>query len=781
MLTYSVCFHPSYATNGHVYVFSNGPIDGGERSNRVTRYTVDRGSSRRIDPASEQLVIQWKSGGHDGGDMAFGVDGFLYITSGDGTSDSDAWNSGQTLDDLLGGVLRIDVDHRDGDRPYRVPADNPFVDRPGARPEIWAYGLRNPWRMSIDLKSGQVWVGSNGQDLWETAHLVARGANYGWSVYEGSHPFYLERSRGPTPLVKPTIEHSHAEFRSLTGGVVYRGDRFPELDGAYIYGDYSSGRIWAMKHDGERPVWHREIADTTLQIASFRLVSGGELLLTDHGSGYYRLVPMPKTDPAPPFPTRLSEAGLFASTAEHRPEPALIPYSVNVPGWHDGARAERFMAVPGEEKVEFSAGGAWGFPEGTALVQTLSVERTPGDPSSRVRVETRVLLLHQKEWAGYSYRWDENQADATLVPSGGDRVEFPADSKGGAGRTWRFPSRAECMSCHSRAAGFVLGVSGAQLNREHDYGGVRAEQVPTLAHVGLFSKAPDKPPRELERLVDPRDESADVEARVRSYLQVNCSVCHVAAGGGNAMMELGFGTPREKMNLIAARPQHETFGIVDAMLVAPGDPERSVLIHRLSVRGRGQMPPLVSNRVDDQAVALFGKWISGLKPDRPFVRAWKIEELTPLLDRVDGGRSAERGRTLFRETGCIQCHRLGGDGGTVGPDLDGIARRLGRREILESIVEPSKVVADAYAAFLIATNDGSVHSGRIEREDDSVVVLRPAPPAELVTIAKDEIAERRRSEQSNMPAGMLNVLHEDEVLDLLAFLLGDAQARSSKP
>ena len=181
------------------------------------------------------------------------------------------------------------------------------------------------------------------------------------------------------------------------------------------------------------------------------------------------------------------------------------------------------------------------------------------------------------------------------------------------------------------------------------------------------------------------------------------------------------------------------------------------------------MPPLVSNRVDDQAVALFGKWISGLKPDRPFVRAWKMEELAPLLDRVDGGRSAERGRTLFRETGCIQCHRLGGDGGTVGPELDGLAGRLGRREILESIVEPSKVVADAYAAFLIATNDGSVHSGRIEREDDSVVVLRPAPPAEPVTIAKDEIAERRRSEQSNMPAGMLNVLHEDEVLDLLAF------------
>jgi putative heme-binding domain-containing protein len=169
------------------------------------------------------------------------------------------------------------------------------------------------------------------------------------------------------------------------------------------------------------------------------------------------------------------------------------------------------------------------------------------------------------------------------------------------------------------------------------------------------------------------------------------------------------------------------------------------------------------------------------QPDRPFVRDWKMEELVPCLEKLQEGRSAERGRTLFRETGCIQCHRLGGDGGTVGPELDGVARRLGRREILESIVEPSRVVPDAYAAFQIATDDGAVYSGRIEREDDSVVVLRPAPPAEPVMIAKTEIAERRRSEQSNMPAGMLNVLHEDEVLDLLAYLLGEAQPRSSKP
>src|SRR3989454_10256494 len=156
--------------------------------------------------------------------------------------------------DLLGGVLRIDVDLTEGTQSYSVPKDNPFVGRINARPEIWAYGLRNPWRMTIDGQTGQIWAGNNGQDLWETAHLVKRGENYGWSVYEGSHPFYLNRKLGPPPAVLPTIEHHHAEARSLTGGVVYYGDASPDLNGVYVYGDYSSGTIWGARHDGSRVV-----------------------------------------------------------------------------------------------------------------------------------------------------------------------------------------------------------------------------------------------------------------------------------------------------------------------------------------------------------------------------------------------------------------------------------------------------------------------------------------------------------------------------------------------
>jgi uncharacterized repeat protein (TIGR03806 family) len=767
---YSICFDPDYAANRRIYVFRNlAPPNVAERQNRVSRFTLDAGPTGRIDPKSEEVILEWGSDGHDGGDMAFGTDGMFYLTTGDGTGDSDTWNSGQTLDDLLGAVLRIDLRNPSDGKPYRIPPDNPFVDTPGARGEIWAYGLRNPWRMSVDPPTGHLWVGTNGQDLWETAHLVRRGENYGWSVYEGSHPFYLERKRGPTPLVPPTIEHSHAEFRSLTGGVVYHGDVLPELEGAYIYGDYSTGRIWGMKHDGAKSLWHKELADTSLMIAAFRVVPGGQLLVADHGSGLYRLVPTPKGEPGPPFPTKLSQTGLFAAAAEHQPDAALLPYSVNAPGWADGATAERFIALPERAQIDYSS-GSWTFPNGTALVQTLSLERKLGKPESRVRVETRVLLRQQNEWAGYSYRWNEEQSDATLVAKDGADGEFELD--GGRRQKWRFPSRTECLTCHSRAANFVLGVTEAQLNRPHGGATSGENQLATFERLGVFSKPLPKPPGELAKLANPYDSTHDLDARARAYLQVNCSVCHVSAGGGNAKMELGVATERAKMELIEARPQHDSFGIANAMLVAPGDPDRSVLVHRLARRGRGQMPPLVSARVDDAAVELLRSWIATIPPNRPLVQAWKMDDLAPALEELKSGRSVETGRTAFRDTGCAQCHRLGGEGGTVGPDLTDVARRLSTAELLEAIIEPSKKIADEYATWLVQTDDGQTLSGRIDREDERLLVLRETsstvPPRE---IDKSTVIARRKADTSNMPAGIVNVLHKHEILDLLAYLL----------
>lgn len=668
---YSLAFHPNFAQNGYLFVGHNGPASGGERFTRVSRFTMQTAPPYALDPASELVVIEWPSDGHNGGAIGFGHDGMLYVTSGDGTSDSDTTLAGQDLSHLLAKVLRIDVDHPDADRPYSVPADNPFVGLAGARPETWAYGLRNPWRLCVDPQTGHIWVGNNGQDLWEQAYLISRGANYGWSVMEGSHPFYLDRARGPTPFVPPTLEHPHSEARSLTGGVVYYGQRYPELRGAYIYGDYSTGKIWGARHDGQAVVWHRELADTSLQITGFGLDTQGELLICDHRAdgGLYTLVPNDPGPAAQRFPQALSETGLFRSVAGHVPEPGLIPYSVNAALWSDGAYKERYLALPPDGYIEFTRSRGWNFPDGTVLVKSFALDVPGMAQPARRWIETRLLVKQQGEWAGYSYRWNEEQTDAFLVPAPGMDVLYPTPALPEAGSTegaaaapaeesllWHYPSRAECMVCHSRAANFVLGLTELQMNRQHDYGGVQDNQLRTLEQLGLLrvnwyadaveelrrqlvaegltaeeaaafmaeqAPAPGQrqpavstllsfPPEQYHALVDPYDAHQDLDRRARSYLHANCSQCHVLAGGGNSQMELEYTTPRADMRLIDVPPLHHRFGLADARLVAPGEPERSVLLLRISHRQAGHMPPLATRRVDRQAVELLRAWIASL-------------------------------------------------------------------------------------------------------------------------------------------------------------------------
>ena len=654
-VAYDLAFHPKFAENGFLYVGWNGPYSAPskDKKTRVTRYTVDPKPPYKFDPKSAVTIIEWPSDGHNGGAIAFGLDGLLYVTSGDGTSDSDTNVKGQGMDHLLSKVLRIDVDHPAEGKQYSVPKDNPFVDLKDAAPETWAYGLRNPWRMTVDRKTGHLWVGNNGQDLWEQAYFVRKGDNFGWSVMEGGHPFYLNRKPGPTPFVKPTIEHHHSEFRSLTGGIVYHGEKYPELRGAYIYGDYSTGQIWAAKHDGAKLTAHYQLASTRLQISGFAADAKGEILICDHrgkdDGGFHTLEPTPKDDKPSTFPRTLSASGLFKSVKGHVMEPALIPYSVIAPLWSDGAHKERWFAMPGvETRIDFPTNRSWNFPDETVLVKSFALDMEEGNPASRRWIETRFLTKQQGEWFGYSYLWNDEGTEGTLVERAGLDREFTIKTANGERKQkWRYPSRSECMVCHSRAANFVLGLSDLQMNRDHDYGGVTDNQLRTLEHIGLFkvnwaeelrsrlreegrqkgltdqqaddyvkAQTPkgDPPtlalaPAHYRKLVDPYDAKADLDTRARSYLHANCAQCHVEAGGGNAQMELGFTTKAEKMRILDVAPVHHTFDIPDAKLVAPGIPERSVLLQRLTHRKAGFMPPLATVLVDQAAVDLLRQWI----------------------------------------------------------------------------------------------------------------------------------------------------------------------------
>ncbi|MCY3758809.1 MAG: PQQ-dependent sugar dehydrogenase [Acidobacteria bacterium] len=670
-LAYSIAFHPSFQENGHLFIGSNDRVADGDKRVRITRYRVDRTPPHHFHSDSAEVIIEWESNGHDGAAIAFSPEGLMYVTSGDGTSDSDTNLKGQGLDHLLSKVLRIDVDRPDPGRLYSVPPDNPFVAIKGARPETWAYGFRNPWRMSVDPGTGHVWVGNNGQDLWEQVYLVERGANYGWSVYEGSHIFYANRELGPTPVSKPLLEHPHSEARSMTGGLVYHGSRFPELRGAYIYGDHSTGKIWGARVEGRKVAWHKELADTSLAIVAFEVDGEGNLLVLDYRDkgegGFYSLEVNHAPDSSDRFPRRLSRTGLFTSVAGHRLTPGMIPYSVNAPLWSDGAFKERSLYLPpadGQEDGPSQAGAGmtsnvgWSFPDRTVLVKSFGFDSENGSAGERRWVETRLLTRQQGEWVGYSYAWNREQTEAYLVGSEGRdaSVEIGLADGGKRRLDWRFPSRSECMVCHSRAANFVLGLSTLQMNKEHDYGGVTANQLEALHYLGVLKPAWSDEDRQslrkqllesgvnryrldsrvegitaggdgavlpaelpfhwsaaFPRLVDPYDPREDLQARARSYLHSNCAQCHVQAGGGNSQISLEFSKSLQDMKMLDLEPLHHKFDIPDARLVAPGDPDRSVLLHRMATRGRGKMPQLATSLVDRQAVELIREWIRRMK------------------------------------------------------------------------------------------------------------------------------------------------------------------------
>ena len=614
---YGLAFSPNFAQDRACYVcYITKNKD--PQGTKVSRFRVSKTEPPQIVPDSEEVLLTWLSGGHNGGCLKFGPDGFLYISTGDASPPfpADADGVGQDVGNLLSCVLRVDVGRKGNDRPYAIPADNPFVDLEGARPEIWAYGFRNPWKMSFDPDDGSLWVGDVGWEMWEMIYRVQRGGNYGWSLVEGSQPVHVERTRGPTPVLPPTIEHSHTESRSITGGFVYRGKRLKDLVGFYIYGDYVTGKLWALRHDGKKVVERLELADTSLPIICFGVDHDNELYVVSYTGEIYQLAPAPVDDVNQRFPTKLSETGLFASVADHQVAAGVVPYEINAEPWADGAQAERFVALPGDAKLGVHQStnvqvgflqGQWKFPVDGVLMKTLSMETEPGNSKSLRRLETQILHLDQDTWRAYSYVWNEQQTDAELAPSEG--VEIPLtirDSEEIRKQTWRVVSRSQCLLCHSTRGGSVYGFQPEQLS------GLDAtkDALGKLERLGLFVEKPKR----SRRMVSPHDKTADLEQRARAYLHVNCAHCHRRGGGGTAALELQHHLPMEKTHLLDGRPTQGAFNIHAAEVLAPGDPYRSVLYYRTAKLGRGRMPHFGSHVVDRHGVELLHDWIAKMQP-----------------------------------------------------------------------------------------------------------------------------------------------------------------------
>lgn len=241
-----LAFHPKYKTNGEFFIYYTEV----PHISVISRMRVSKENPNKADPNSEEQILRipqpfWN---HNGGTVAFGPDGYLYIGLGDGGNKNDPMKNGQNTKTLLGSILRIDVDRKEAGKNYAIPKDNPFAGSSDAAPEIYAYGIRNCWRLSFDRKTGQLWMADVGQDLWEEINIITKGGNYGWNLREGMHKF-LNGSDPRPDLIEPIWEYHHSIGKSITGGVVYRGRNVPELEGCYLYGDFVSGKLWGLKYD----------------------------------------------------------------------------------------------------------------------------------------------------------------------------------------------------------------------------------------------------------------------------------------------------------------------------------------------------------------------------------------------------------------------------------------------------------------------------------------------------------------------------------------------------
>ena len=619
---YGFAFDPDFVENQYVYLtFIDGPNL--EEGTRVARFKMTGGRLPKIDPTSEVEIVRWRSGGHNGGCLKFGPDNMLYVSTGDAAPPSppDGHNTGQGVDDLLSCILRLDVRNASADKPYAIPADNPFVELEDARHEIYAFGFRNPWRMSFDSETGELWVGDVGWELWEMVFRVVSGGNYGWSVTEGPQPVRTDLKTGPGPVIPAVAAHHHSEARSITGGFVYRGKQ-EDLKGKYVYGDYVTGVLWALTNDGNQLVSLEEIAQSSLKVIAFGEDSKGELLVLDYAGGIYRLESNNVDVDTERFPRTISATGLLDDGGDR--VPGVFSYTLAQPQWEDGASADRLIGLPGEENVMLQRNGTMLYPEGTTLAKTLYI--TESGKTGYTRLETQVMFLENEQWNFYTYAWREDQTDADLVPvEGGLRKIVVDDVLAFGGKReieWRYHSRSECRTCHNSRA-TVLGFVLPQLNA---YSGKPGEdhrgQVHGLVEEGVIQLVNAVGGKENAHSVEGLSKdlpefhnglSSDKEAIVKSYLAANCSHCHRPSGGGNATIDLQYQTGWENMKLINHRPTRGSFGIQDARIVSAGDPTGSILLYRLSTGGLGHMPHLGSRTPDWMAIDLIKQWIEGLE------------------------------------------------------------------------------------------------------------------------------------------------------------------------
>jgi len=602
-----MAFHPNYPTDPRAYLFYTATDPTLGLVDRVSEFrTLDGGNT--LDPGTQlQLLnVEDPESNHNGGNIAFGPnDGFLYIGIGDGGGGGDAHGSignGQLLTTLLGKMLRIDIANSSMATPYAIPSTNPFAANPrctggtGAAncPEIYAYGFRNPWRWSFDRVSNELWLNDVGQGALEEVDRVVLGGNYGWRCFEGTNPFNSTCGSNPNPL-PPIAQYGRSLGFSTTGGVVYRGSAIPNLVGRYLFGDFGTGALWSIARTTQPTMTMGAGFSTNLQIASFGQDVDGEAYIVHLGGTLHKIVP--GAGGGRQIPTQLSASGCVSTNAPTQPAAGLIPYAPTAPFFSDGAVKTRWLALPDGQRIVVENDGDFTFPSGSVLMKNFRLGTT--------LIETRLFMRHNDGvWAGYTYEWNAQGTDATRVV-GGKSVTVN-------GQTWNFPSEAQCLQCHTQAAGRTLGLEIGTLNGDFGYPtGRTANQLTTLNFIDTLTPALTQTPAQLPAIPDPAG-SAALEQRARAWLHSNCAYCHRPGGPTQASMDLRYSTALSATGTCNIAPSLGDLGVANARLIAPGSAATSIIVNRANRRDGNGMPPIATNQVDTAGVALLTQWINSL-------------------------------------------------------------------------------------------------------------------------------------------------------------------------
>ncbi len=595
-----MAFHPDFANNNYIYLYYSTAGGPEHHQSIISRFTATNATTLDANSEFEIMRINQPFSNHNGGNILFGPDGFLYIGLGDGGSANDPQNRAQNINELMGKMLRINVDVAANGNNYSIPPDNPFVGVAGLD-EIYASGLRNPWRWSFDRLNGNLFAADVGQNLWEEIDLITNGGNYGWRCYEGNNAFNTTGCQAQSNYQAPVFEYDHSVGFSITGGYVYRGSAIPALSGTYVYSDFGSGPIWGLSQPATANPENSVLISANFFISSFAEDNNGELYVLNFSNGQiFRIDPAVGAG-AGNFPTLLSETGCIDNTEPLSMAPGLIPYDINAPFWSDGVTKERWMALADGTEINIEANGDWTFPSNSVLVKNFELNGR--------RIETRLLARHADgTWGGYSYEWNDAETDANLILNG--KV---IDKEG---QSYIFPSSTDCMICHTTVAGIALGPETQQLNRSLTYPstGINANQLATLENIGMFSSPLADVPVNLARLTSPADTTATAHDRARAYLYTNCSQCHQQGGPTNVNLDFHINTIDADMNICNQSPIHQIGGATAIM--APGNGAGSSMILRMSCREgvsgcatSDEMPPLGSTLVDSVGVNIVTSWI----------------------------------------------------------------------------------------------------------------------------------------------------------------------------